>query len=69
MGSSRSLRSLVMTCGHLLDDGTEEPVLRLETILVFMKEPLEIVKKHPVKHCVLRMTLPVNPCHGREDDS
>jgi hypothetical protein len=39
-----------------------------EMILVFSKEKLEIVKKHPVKNRVLRMTLAVNPCHGREDD-
>jgi len=44
-------------------------VLLLEAILIFSKEQLEIVKKYPVKHRVLRMTLAVDPCHGREDDS
>jgi hypothetical protein len=54
---------------HLLDYRAEVPVFPLETILVFSKEPLEIIKKHPVKHRVFRMTLAVDPCHGREDDS
>ena len=54
---------------HLLDYRTEIPVLLLETILIFPQEPLEIVKKHPVKNRIFRMTLPVDPCHGREDDS
>jgi len=54
---------------NLLDDWPEEAVLLLEPILIFTKEPLEIVKKHAVKHRVLRMTLAVDPCHGREDDS
>ncbi len=54
---------------NFLDDWPKEAVLPLETILVFSKEQLEIVKKHPVKHRVLRMTLAVDPCHGREDDS
>jgi hypothetical protein len=44
-------------------------LLLLETGLIFTKEPLEIIKEHPVKHCVFRMTLAVNPCQGREDDS
>lgn|GEM_PF-7126454 len=33
------------------------------------KEALEIIKEHPVKHRVFRMSLAVDPCHGREDDS
>jgi hypothetical protein len=47
----------------------EVPVLLLETIFIFPEEPLEIVKEHPVKHRVFRMTLAVDPCYGREDDS
>jgi hypothetical protein len=54
---------------NILDHRTEEAVLPLETILIFLKKLLEIVKKHPVKHGVFRMTLAVYPCHGREDDS
>jgi hypothetical protein len=44
-------------------------LLLLETRLIFTKEPLEIIKEHPVKRSVFRMTLAVDPCHGREDDS
>ena len=54
---------------HILDHRAEVSVLLLKTGLVFSKEQLEIVKKHPVKHRVFRMTLAVYPCHSREDDS
>jgi hypothetical protein len=47
------------------DDGTEIPVLLLETILMLSQKRLEIMKKHPVKHCEFRMTLSVDPFHGR----
>jgi hypothetical protein len=52
-----------------LDYRAEIPVLLFETFLIFTKEPLKIIKEHPVKHRVFRMMLPVDPCHGREDDS
>ena len=29
----------------------------------------EIIEEHPVENRVFRMTLAVDPCHGREDDS
>jgi hypothetical protein len=48
-----------------LDYRTEVPILPLETILIFPEEQLEIVKKHPVKHRLFRMTLAVDPCHSR----
>jgi len=54
---------------NILDYRTEVPVLLLKTILVFTKEALKIIKEHPVKHRVFQMTLPVDPSHGREDDS
>jgi len=41
----------------------------LFTVLIFLKEPLEIVKEHPIKNRVFRMMLAVDPCHGRGDDS
>jgi len=40
-----------------------------EMIDIFPKKPLEIIKEYPVKHRVFRMTLAVDPCHGREEDS
>jgi len=54
---------------HLLDHRTGIAIHLLETGLIFTKKPLEIIKEHPVKHRVFRMTLAVDPCHGREDDS
>ena len=46
-----------------LDDRPEMAILHLEKVLKFPEEMLEIMKEHPVKHRVLRMTLAVYPCH------
>ena len=54
---------------NLLDDRPEIPVFLLKTFLIFSKKPLEIMKKHTIEHCMFRMTLTVNPCHGRDIDS
>jgi hypothetical protein len=54
---------------NILDYRTEIPVFLLETILIFSKKPLEIMKKHTIEHCMFRMTLTINPCHGRDNDS
>ena len=54
---------------HILDHRTETAILLLETILIFSKEPLKIIKEYPIKNRVFRMMLAVDPCHGREDDS
>jgi hypothetical protein len=37
--------------------------------VIFAKKPVEIVIKHPIKHSVFRMTMAIDPCHGRENDS
>ncbi|MGB6340732.1 MAG: hypothetical protein WBF32_13250 [Candidatus Aminicenantaceae bacterium] len=67
--SAHRIAAVKITLNHLLDYRTEIPVLFLEPVLIFSKESLEIIKKHPVKHRVFRMSLAVDPCHGREDDS
>jgi len=54
---------------HILDHRTKITILLLEPVLIFLKKPLEIIKKHPVKYRVFRMTLAVNPCHGSRNDS
>ncbi len=54
---------------HILDHRTEEAIILLETLFIFPKKILEIIKEHLVKHCVFWTTLAVDPCHGREDDS
>ena len=41
----------------------------LKPVLIFMEEALKIMKKHPVKHCAFRMTLVIDPAHGRDSDS
>jgi len=50
---------------NILDHRPKIPVLLLKTILIFTKELLEIIKKHPIIHRVFRMTLLIDPCHGR----
>jgi hypothetical protein len=49
---------------HPLDDGPEETVLLLETGLIFLKEPVKVMEKHPVEHGALRMTGAVHSCHS-----
>jgi hypothetical protein len=56
-----------MTCGHFLDYRPEIPVFLLETIVIFAEEPLEIIKKYPVKNSVFRMPLTIDPCHSRDN--
>jgi hypothetical protein len=53
----------------ILDHRPEEAIVLLEPILIFSEVPLKIIKEHPIKYCVFRMTLAVDPCRGREDNS
>ena len=67
--STHRIAAVEILLDNILDHRTKIPVLLLEPMLIFSKEPLKIIKEHPVKHRVFRMTLAVDPCHGREDDS
>ena len=53
-----------MTCGHILDDRTEEAVLLLKAALVFGQELIEVVEQHPIKDSPLRMSRTIDSCHG-----
>jgi hypothetical protein len=53
---------------HILNHRTEETILSLKPALVFSEKLRKVMKKHPVKYRVLRMTLAVNPCHGSRND-
>jgi len=57
--SAHRIAAVKITLNHLLDYWTEIHVCLLEPILIFSKESLEIIKKHPVKHRVFRMSLAV----------
>lgn len=59
--ATRRIAAVQILLDNLLDHRTE--------IVIFLKEPLEIIKEHPVKSLMFRMMLTVDPCHGREDDS
>lgn len=52
---------------HLLDNGTEEPVLFLKAALILCQEPVEVVKEHLVKDGSLGMTGAIDPCHSGEE--
>ncbi len=69
LGSPRSLRSLVMTCGHLLDNRTKIAILSLKPVLILQEKSIEVMKKHSIENTTFRMTLVINPCHGSRDDS
>jgi hypothetical protein len=67
--AAHRIAAIQVLLDDILDYRTEIAMLLLETILIFLKELLEIIEEHPIKYSVLRMTLAVDPCHGREDDS
>ena len=50
---------------HILDDGSEEAVLSLETGLIFGQELVKVMEEHPVEHGAFRMSGTVNSCHSR----
>jgi len=54
---------------NILDHRTEIPILLFETILIFSKELLKIIKEHTIKNRMVRMTLAVDSCHGSRDVS
>ena len=58
-----------MTCGHLLDDWPEEPVLLLEAALILREESIEVMKEHLVENRALWMSGAVDSCHGKQRNS
>jgi len=67
--SAARIAAIEVALDHLLDDGTEEAVLLLETGLIFLKELVKVMEKHPVEHGALRMPGAVDSCHSRDKDS
>ena len=51
---------------HLLDDGSEEAVLSLETALILGQEALKVMEKHTVEHGAFRMSGAIDSCHSKE---
>jgi hypothetical protein len=54
-----------MAFGYLLDDRPEEAVLPLESALIFGKEPVEVMKQHPVEGSPFRMSRTIHSRHGK----
>jgi len=54
---------------HLLHNRAKIAVLALKAGLILQEELLKIMEKDSVENSPLRMTLTVNPCHGRDEDS
>jgi len=67
--AAHGIAAVQILLDDILDYRTEIAMLLLETILIFSKEPLKIIKKYSIEYCVFRMTLAVDPWHNREDDS
>jgi len=67
--TAQRIATVEIPLNNILDDWPEEPIFLLETILIFCKEPLEIMKKHPVENSALRMTLAIDPYHSMWSDS
>jgi len=44
-------------------------IVYLVPILIFQKKWLKIMEEYTVKCCMLRVTLAVDPAHGRDSDS
>jgi len=51
---------------RLFEDGTEEPVLFLESGLVFLKERVKVMEKHPAEHGTFWMSGAIDSCRNRE---
>jgi hypothetical protein len=47
----------------------EEPVLLLEVVFMLRKEPVKIMEEHTVENGALRMSRPVDSCHGKDRNS
>jgi hypothetical protein len=67
--ATHRIATVEITRDHLLDYWTEISVILFKTVLIFLKKPLEIIKKQPIKNSVFRMTLAVDPWHSKKDDS
>ena len=50
----------------LLNDGTEEAILPLETALIFGQELLKVMEQYPVEHGAFRMTGTIDSGHSRK---
>jgi hypothetical protein len=59
------IAAIQITLDHLLDDGSEEAVLSLETGLIFGQELVKVMEEYTVEHGAFRMSGTVNSCHSR----
>ena len=64
-----SLSGFVMTYGHFLNNGLQVTKVSFKPVLIFQKKCLKIMEEDTVKQGALRMTLAINPAHGRDSDS
>jgi len=50
---------------NILDNGSKVAILSLKSALIFLKESIEVMKKHSIENSPFWMTLVIDPCHGR----
>jgi len=67
--ATHRIAAVEILLNNILDHRPKIAILLLEPIFIFSKEPLEIIKEHPIKNRVFWMTLAVDSWHSREDDS
>jgi len=58
-----------MTYGHFMNNRTQVTKVSLKPVLIFQKKWLKIMEEDTVKYGAFRMTLAVDPAHGRDSDS
>jgi len=58
------ITAVKITLHDLLDDRPEEPILLLETALVFCQKPVEVMEQHPIENGPLRMPGTIDSRHG-----
>jgi len=54
---------------HFLNNRPQVTIVFFKSVLIFQKEWFIIMEEDAVKNCAFRMTLAIDPAHGRKDDS
>ncbi len=67
--SATGVTAVEIALDHLLDDGPEETVLLLKAVLIFSQELVKVMEEDAVKDGALRMSRPVDSCHGKDRNS
>ena len=67
--SATGVTAVEIALDHHLDGGPEETVLLLKAVLIFSQELVKVMEEDAVKDGALRMSRPVDSCHGKDRNS